>query len=197
MILDAGLTRARTRFHYGLVAFALATVLGIGASGGPAHAGIQDRSDALPADTTPPAVLQPQAAGQDVIVVAEKDHKNWNKGKNNNWNKNWSKNNNNWNNKNWKHNNKNWSKNYNKNWNNNWPRHWGNYNNNWNKNWNNRAYVRNWNRRPYYGEFVGGIVLGSILAATGVGIVPYAPEPNLCWYWADPYMQRGYWDYCY
>ena len=25
-------------------------------------------------------------------------------------------------------------------------------------------------------------------AATGVGIVPYAPQPNLCWYWADPYM---------
>ena len=71
------------------------------------------------------------------------------------------------------------------------------YNNNWNRNWNNRAYVRDWNRRPYYGEFVGGVVLGSILAATGVGIVPYAPQPNLCWYWADPYMYRGYWDYCY
>jgi len=27
--------------------------------------------------------------------------------------------------------------------------------------------------------------------------VPYAPQPNLCWYWADPYMIRGYWDYCY
>jgi hypothetical protein len=51
--------------------------------------------------------------------------------------------------------------------------------------------------RPYYGQFVGGVVLGSILAATGVGIVPYAPQPNLCWYWADPYMYRGYWDYCY
>ena len=40
------------------------------------------------------------------------------------------------------------------------------------------AYVRIWNCRPYYGEFVGGVVLGSILAATGVGIVPYAPQPN-------------------
>ncbi|MGA7457979.1 MAG: hypothetical protein WBW51_11785, partial [Methyloceanibacter sp.] len=102
----------------------------------------------------------------------------WNNGKNN-WNKDWGKNDN------WKKNNKNWSKNYNnKNW-------------NWNRNWNNHAYVRNWNRRPYYGEFVGGVVLGSILAATGVGVVPYAPQPNLCWYWADPYMYRGYWDYCY
>ena len=48
--------------------------------------------------------------------------------------------------------------------------------------------MRNWNNRPYYGQFVGGVVLGSILAAAGVGIVPYAPQPNLCWYWADPYM---------
>ena len=71
------------------------------------------------------------------------------------------------------------------------------YNNNWNKNWNKRAHVRNWNRKPYYGEFIGGIVLGSILAANGIGVVPYAPDPNLCWYWADPYMERGYWDYCY
>ena len=78
----------------------------------------------------------------------------------------------------------------------NWSKNWAHYNNNWNKNWNNRAYVRNWNRRPYYGEFVGGVVLGSILATTGVGIVPYAPQPDLCWYWADPYMYRGYWDYC-
>jgi hypothetical protein len=50
--------------------------------------------------------------------------------------------------------------------------------------------VRNWNRRPYYGEFVGGVVLGSLLAAAGAGVVPYA-------HWADPYMTRGYWDYCY
>ena len=55
--------------------------------------------------------------------------------------------------------------------------------------------MREWNRRPYYGEFIGGIILGSIFAANG--IVPYAPAPYLCWYWADPYMYRGYWDYCY
>jgi len=57
--------------------------------------------------------------------------------------------------------------------------------------------VRNWNHSNYYGQFVGGIVLGTLLAASGAGIVPYAPQPNLCWYWADPYMIRGYWDYCY
>jgi hypothetical protein len=27
--------------------------------------------------------------------------------------------------------------------------------------------------------------------------VPPRPAPNLCWYWADPYRNRGYWDYCY
>ena len=74
---------------------------------------------------------------------------------------------------------------------------WSGYNNNWNKNWDRRAYVRNWNPEPYYGEFIGGVFLGSILAANGIGVVPYAPEPYLCWYWADPYMIRGYWDYCY
>ena len=57
--------------------------------------------------------------------------------------------------------------------------------------------MRNWGYRPYYGQFVAGIVLGSLLAAPGVGVVPYAPEPYLCWYWADPFMYRGYWDYCY
>ena len=172
------------RFHYGLVAFAVAAGLGIASMEHSAHAAMQGE-----------AAAQDKAAA-DAIVVAD-NHKrgDWNNGKNN-WNKDWGKNDN------WKKNNKNWSKNYNnknwnKNWNNNWPKHWSNYNNNWNRNWNNHAYVRNWNRRPYYGEFVGGVVLGSILATTGVGVVPYAPQPNLCWYWADPYMYRGYWDYCY
>lgn len=95
---------------------------------------------------------------------------------------------------------RNWSKNGYQHWSRNHKNYgngWSGYNNNWNKNWDRRAYVRNWNRQPYYGEFIGGVVLGSILAANGVGIVPYAPEPYLCWYWADPYMIRGYWDYCY
>ncbi len=121
---------------------------------------------------------------------------NWNGNKSGNWNGNksgnWNGNNGNWNKNGNQYGNKNWNHYGNKNWSNN--NHW---NNNWNRNWNNRAYVRGWSRRPYYGEFFGGVVLGSILAATGVGIVPYAPEPNLCWYWADPYMYRGYWDYCY
>jgi hypothetical protein len=121
---------------------------------------------------------------------------NWNQGGNQNWkggNQNWSKNDKNWKgNKGWDGN-KSWSQNYNKN----WGKGWSNYNNHWNKNWNKKAYVRNWGWRPYYGQFVAGIVLGSLLTAPGAGIVPYAPEPYLCWYWADPYMYRGYWDYCY
>jgi hypothetical protein len=85
-------------------------------------------------------------------------------------------------------NNKNWSKNYN--------------NKNWNKNWLEQELEQprlcpRLESTALLREFVGGGVLGSILAATCVGIVPYAPEPNLCWYWADPYMYRGYWDYCY
>jgi hypothetical protein len=111
---------------------------------------------------------------------------NWNQG----GNPNWGKGNPNWGNKgapNWA------QQQYGKN----WGKGWSSYNNHWNKNWNRRAYVRNWYNRPYYGQFVAGIVLGSLLAAPTVGVVPYAPAPYLCWYWADPYMYRGYWDYCY
>lgn len=129
---------------------------------------------------------------------------NWNKSGHNGSGGNWNRNGNN---NNWDSNNKNWNKSGGKNWSNN--NHWGN---NWNKNgghnwsknqhwdndndWSDRAYVRGWSRKPYYGDFFGGVVLGSILAATGVGVVPYSPDPELCWYWADPYMYRGYWDYC-
>lgn len=180
MISDAGSTRGLTRVRRGLaLAFAPVLGLGIAVSHQSALAGIDGAREAK----GQPA-LADDARSRGAIVLAEKDGKggkNWNKG-NNNWNKNWSKNNNN----------KNWSKNYSKH----WGKGWSNYNNHWNKNWNNHAYVRNWYRRPYYGEFIGGIVLGSILAANGVGVVPYAPEPYLCWYWADPYMYRGYWDYC-
>jgi hypothetical protein len=103
---------------------------------------------------------------------------------------------------------KNWSKN--DDWNNgkNWNKHngrkygWGDYGDGWNDrghgwngNWN-RGYVGEWYRKPYYGEFIGGIILGSLLAADGYGLSPYPPAPGLCWYWADPYMYRGYWDYC-
>ena len=79
-------------------------------------------------------------------------------------------------NKNW-HNNKNWN----------------------NKNWNNKKVVvvrpyRKWNRRPYYGTVIGGVALGTILGAAAYSAA--APAPNTCWYWADPSMTRGYWDYC-
>ena len=56
--------------------------------------------------------------------------------------------------------------------------------------------VRVWTNRPYYGRVVGGVALGTIIAATAIGAVPVAPAPNMCWYWADPSQSRGYWDYC-
>jgi hypothetical protein len=77
-------------------------------------------------------------------------------------------------------------------------KNWHN-NKNWNKNWNNKKVVvvrpyRHWNKRPYYGTVIGGVALGTILGAAAYSAV--APAPNLCWYWADPAMTRGYWDYC-
>jgi hypothetical protein len=68
-----------------------------------------------------------------------------------------------------------------------------------NKNWNNKNVVvvrpyRHWNKRPYYGTVIGGVALGTILGAAAYSAV--APAPNLCWYWADPSMSQGYWDYC-
>lgn len=57
--------------------------------------------------------------------------------------------------------------------------------------------VRGWYRKPYYGNFVAGVALGTVLAVGAVGIAPVAPAPNLCWYWSDPAMINGYWDYCY
>ena len=73
-------------------------------------------------------------------------------------------------------------------------------NKNWNnKNWNNKKVVvvrpyRKWNKSPYYGTVIGGVALGTILGAAAYSAV--APAPNTCWYWADPTMTRGYWDYC-
>lgn len=80
-----------------------------------------------------------------------------------------------------------------------------NKNKNWNKHHSNKniyvtkkkVYVRSWKHKPYYGNFFGGVVLGSILTAAVVGVAPPPPRPDLCWYWSDPYMNRGYWDYCY
>ena len=59
------------------------------------------------------------------------------------------------------------------------------------------VYSRPWVRRPYYGTIVAGVVLGTIVTVAAVGMIPRRPAPDLCWYWADPYRNRGYWDYCY
>jgi hypothetical protein len=56
---------------------------------------------------------------------------------------------------------------------------------------------RGWKHRPHYGRVLGGIALGTLLA--GSAYYAYAgapPAPGLCWYWADRYEERGYWDYC-
>ena len=58
-------------------------------------------------------------------------------------------------------------------------------------------YARPWVRRPYYGTIIAGVALGTLITVAAVGLVPPRPAPNLCWYWADPYRNRGYWDYCY
>jgi hypothetical protein len=50
--------------------------------------------------------------------------------------------------------------------------------------------------RPYYGTVVAGVALGTVIVATTVAVVPKAPAPNLCWYWADAAKVKGYWDYC-
>ena len=53
--------------------------------------------------------------------------------------------------------------------------------------------VRPWVRRPYFGTIVGGVALGTLIAATAVPVVPAA---GLCWYWADPSQTQGYSDPC-
>jgi hypothetical protein len=56
--------------------------------------------------------------------------------------------------------------------------------------------VRPWVARPYFGTVVAGVTLGTVIVATTVAVVPVAPSPTLCWYWADPAKIQGYWDYC-
>ena len=56
--------------------------------------------------------------------------------------------------------------------------------------------VRPWIQRPYYGTIIGGVALGSLLAATAYGVIPTAPAEGLCWFWADDDLVQGYWDYC-
>jgi hypothetical protein len=57
-------------------------------------------------------------------------------------------------------------------------------------------YGRPWVRRPYYGTIFAGVALGTLITVAAIGAVPPRPHPDLCWYWADPYGSRGYWDYC-
>lgn len=57
--------------------------------------------------------------------------------------------------------------------------------------------VRPWYRRPYYGTIIGGIALGTVLAASSYYAYASAPPaPGLCWYWSDDEESQGYWDYC-
>jgi hypothetical protein len=61
------------------------------------------------------------------------------------------------------------------------------------------VYVRTYRpivRRPWFGLAVAGVTLGAIATVATAGIVPPAPGPGLCWYWADPYEETGYWGYC-
>jgi hypothetical protein len=55
---------------------------------------------------------------------------------------------------------------------------------------------RPWHRKRYYGRVFGGVLIGSILAASAYYALSAPPDPDLCWYWADPSYTRGYWDFC-
>ena len=51
--------------------------------------------------------------------------------------------------------------------------------------------MRPWVAAPYYGTVIAGVTLGAIIAATAA-----PPAPGLCWFWASPEQDQGYWDYC-
>ena len=54
-----------------------------------------------------------------------------------------------------------------------------------------------WSYRPYYGRIIGGVAIGTLLAASAYYAYASAPPaPGLCWFWADPDEIQGYWDYC-
>jgi hypothetical protein len=67
---------------------------------------------------------------------------------------------------------------------------------NTNVNVNVRRPVRVWAPRPYYGTMIAGVALGTIIYVSAAGTAPPAPSSTLCWYWSDPAMTGGYWDYC-
>ena len=50
--------------------------------------------------------------------------------------------------------------------------------------------------RDRKGDLVAGVVLGAVIVAAVRGSAPPPPAPELCWYWSDPYQERGYWDRC-
>src|SRR5512138_2461678 len=54
-----------------------------------------------------------------------------------------------------------------------------------------------WDRdRNRAGEIIAGVALGAVIVAAARGVAPPPPAPELCWYWSDPYQERGYWDRC-
>lgn len=54
-----------------------------------------------------------------------------------------------------------------------------------------------WDReRNRAGALVAGVALGAVIASAARGVAPPPPSPELCWFWSDPYQERGYWDRC-
>ena len=54
-----------------------------------------------------------------------------------------------------------------------------------------------WDRdRDRTGDVIAGVVLGAVIVAAARGSAPPPPSPELCWFWSDPYQERGYWDRC-
>jgi hypothetical protein len=50
--------------------------------------------------------------------------------------------------------------------------------------------------RNRVGEIIAGVALGAIIVSATRGVAPPPPSPELCWFWSDPYQERGYWDRC-
>lgn len=58
------------------------------------------------------------------------------------------------------------------------------------------VFVKPHKKHKYYGRLIGGVVLGTILAASVFYAYDLPPEEGLCWYWVNSDRERGYWDYC-